>query len=62
VGFEEHIEEVVPQPKSSTSLAIDFFVHHKVVASSFHDPLPFSSNLHVDVELSNAKWKLEFGG
>jgi hypothetical protein len=41
VGFEEHIEKMVPQLKSSTSLIVDFFVHPKVVASSFHVPLAF---------------------
>jgi len=62
VGFEKHIEQVVLQPKASTNLTFDFCVHPMIMASSFHVPLPSSSNLHVDVEPSNAKWKLEFGG
>ncbi len=62
MGFEEHIEEVVSQPISSTCLIADFFIHLKVVASFIPIPLPSSSNLHVNVELNNAKQKLEFGG
>jgi hypothetical protein len=55
VGFEEHIEQMVLQPRSFTNSASDFCVHPMIVASSLHIPLPSSSNLHVDVELSNTK-------
>jgi hypothetical protein len=55
VGFEKHIEQMVFQPRSSTNLTFDFCVHPMIVASSLHVPLPSSSNLHVDVEPSNAK-------
>ncbi len=41
VGFEEHIEKMVPQLGSSTSLIVDFFIHPKVVASSLLIPLAF---------------------
>jgi hypothetical protein len=62
VDFKEHIKEMVLQPMSSTSSYANCFVHPKVVASFLLIPLPSSSNLLVNVELSNAKWKLEFGG
>lgn len=62
MDFEEHIKEMVFQPISSTSSYANFFIHPRVVASFLLVPLPSSSNLHVDVEFSNTKWKLEFGG
>ncbi len=62
MGFEEYIEEVVLQPRSSINSSTDFFVHPKVVASFLFVIFPSSSNLHVDEEPSNAKWKLKFGG
>jgi hypothetical protein len=62
VVFEEHIEQVVLQPKSFIDLVVDFCVHPMIVASSLHVLLPSSSNLHVDVEPNNAKWKFEFDG
>jgi hypothetical protein len=61
-GFWGTFEEIFPQPRSSTSSTIDYFVYPNVVASFLPILFASSSDFHVDVELSNRKWKLEFGG
>jgi hypothetical protein len=40
-GFDKHVEKMVPQPGSSTSLIVGFFIHPKVVACSLPIPLAF---------------------
>jgi len=42
VGFEEHIEQMVLQPRSSTNLNVDFCVHLMIVAYTLHVPIPSS--------------------
>jgi hypothetical protein len=42
VGFEEHIEQMVFQPRSSANLDVDFCVHLMIVAYTLHVPIPSS--------------------
>jgi hypothetical protein len=42
VGFEEHIEQMVLQPRSSTNLNVDFCVHLMIMAYTLHVPIPSS--------------------
>jgi hypothetical protein len=61
-GFWGTIEEMFPQPRSPTSSTIDCLVYPNFVASFLRILLTSSSDFHVNVEFSNRKWKLEFGG